>query len=123
MLRLIASVVAGFVLWSILWLGFNQVLIHMGVVPAQPVGAIDATGVLITLLLGSVIFSIVAGYVAAMIARTSRQTAVLVLGVLLLLVGAFVQWQYRDLMPYWYHIAFLVLLLPMCLIGGRLRRA
>jgi hypothetical protein len=45
------------------------------------------------------------------------------LGLILLGVGMFVQAQYWYLMPLWYHLAFLLLLVPACMIGSRLRRA
>jgi hypothetical protein len=45
------------------------------------------------------------------------------LGLILLGVGMFVQAQYRYLMPLWYHLLFLLLLVPACMIGGQLRRA
>ena len=47
---------------------------------------------------------------------------VLVTAVLLLLTGIAVQSTMWHLMPLWYHATFLVLIVPVCLLAGRLRR-
>jgi hypothetical protein len=40
--------------------------------------------------------------------------------VLLLVVGIYFQSQYWHVMPLWYHLIFLALLIPMCFVGARL---
>jgi hypothetical protein len=40
---------------------------------------------------------------------------------LLLLTGIFVQASVWTLMPIWYHVPFLALLVPIAVIGGRAR--
>ncbi len=42
------------------------------------------------------------------------------LGVLLLLTGIGVQASVRDLMPVWYHVVFLALLIPATIIAAKL---
>ena len=42
------------------------------------------------------------------------------LGLALLAVGIAVQAGYWDVLPIWYHLIFLALLLPMAALGGRL---
>ncbi len=120
MLRRILAVVGGFALWSILWLLLGQLLAAGGMLspPGQPV---TASLPLLVLLVGSVAFSLLAGYAAAAIARTRACRAAVVLGLVLLGVGIAVQAQYWQLMPLWYHAAFLACLLPACVAGACLR--
>lgn len=119
-LRKILAVVGGFALWSILWLLLGQSLAASGMLapPGQPV---TASLPLLVLLVGSVAFSLLAGYAAAAIARRRTFRVAVVLGVVLLGVGIAVQAQYWQLMPLWYHAAFLACLLPACVAGARLR--
>ena len=42
-------------------------------------------------------------------------------GILLLATGIAVQLQYWSLLPIWYHLVFLVLLVPSTVAGGSLR--
>jgi uncharacterized membrane protein (DUF485 family) len=81
--------------------------------------AVDSM-VLILGLVRSVIFSIIAGFVAALIARENTKSPI-TLGVLILLFGIFTQWIYWNYVPLWYHIPFLLLLIPMTILGGRIR--
>lgn len=120
MLRQILAVIGGFALWSILWLLLGRLLAASGLLApsGQPV---TASLPLLVLLVGSVAFSLLAGYAAAAIARTRAARVAVVLGLLLLAVGIAVQAQYWQLMPLWYHAAFLVCLLPACMAGARLR--
>jgi membrane protein implicated in regulation of membrane protease activity len=71
-LRQILAVVGGFALWSILWLLLGQLLTASGMLspPGQPV---TASLPLLVLLVGSVAFSLLAGYAAAVIARARDQ--------------------------------------------------
>jgi hypothetical protein len=120
MKRLLA-VIVGFILWSVLWLCFNVALHKVGFLPAALTQPLTDPKPLGALLLGSVLFSLIAGYVTAAIAGSSDTAAILVLGVLLLLTGIYFQSQVWHLMPLWYHLTFLVLLIPMCYAGARLR--
>lgn len=45
----------------------------------------------------------------------------LILGVLLLVVGIVVQASYWNVLPVWWHLCFLVSILPFTLLGARLR--
>ena len=133
MLRIILGVIAGFVVWSILWVGLGEVLSLIlpdwygktssdfrSAVAAQTPYALSS-GVLIWLLVQSVICSLIAGYVAALIARENVKSTLL-LGILLLFFGIFVQSTHWNYMPLWYHIPFLLLLIPMTIMGGKLKK-
>ena len=132
-MRIIFGVFAGFIVWSVLWVGTHLLLAALspgwygkidsefqGDVAKGVKSTVDST-VLILSLVRSIIFSIISGYAAAVIARESAITT-LILGVLLLIVGLWTQISYWNYMPLWYHIPFLVLLIPMTILGGKLRK-
>ncbi len=78
---------------------------------------------LLALLAGSWILSLLAGFTAASIARSSPVSVGIGLGLLLFAVGLFFQIQLWRLMPFWYHLLFLVFLAPICFAGAWLRNA
>lgn len=120
-MKQVLAVIAGYVLWSVLWLCFNVGLNKAGMIPAALTEPMTNVGPLAALLLGSVILSILSGYVTAAIAGPHATQAVAALGVLLLLTGIYFQSKVWHLMPIWYHVTFLVLLIPVCFAGARLR--
>ena len=122
MLRSVLSVAAGTIIWTVLWLSTNAALaaaLPEGIFRED--GTTDSAGVLLVILAASVLFSVVAGYATATLARSAEIKHALALGVLQLAIGVFVQLQYWDVMPLWYHVSFLGLLLPGNVFGGRLR--
>lgn len=115
----IVGSVAGFALWSVLFLGGNAVL--TGLFPGQFAdGVAVGTGVLGAMLALTILYSELAGAVASWLSRPLGGRAALTLGAALLIVGAAVQWQYRDALPVWYHAAFLVMLVPSTWVGHML---
>jgi hypothetical protein len=122
MIRSLFAVIAGFVLWSALWLGYNALLTTLGILPAASANPVQAPMPLLLLLAGSILFSLAAGYATTALVRTPGYRHTLVLGVLLLGIGILVQAQFWQLMPLWYHLCFLVLLLPATGLGGTLRQ-
>jgi len=120
MIRKILAVIAGFLVWSTLWVAANATLRAAGLLP-PPDQAVTAPATLALLLVASVLASLVAGFLVSFLARGAGQKIALWLGALLLAFGVFVQTQYWSLMPVWYHLAFLLLLIPMCVAGSRLR--
>jgi hypothetical protein len=130
MLRIVVGVIAGFFSWVIVWVGSEKII--SAIWPAFGVhqrGFEDAiknggqftadTRMLLThIVLGSII-SLMAGSLAALIARENTR-APLVLGLLLLAVGLLkvvMSWPY---VPIWYHVIFTAILLPMAIMGGQL---
>ena len=133
MLRIVFGVIAGFFAWTIVWFGSETIL--SSVWPAfgahqtafqeaiENGGAFlpNSTMLLTHIVLASIV-SLIAGFVAAIIAGENRG-APLVLGFLLIAMGllkAVISWQ---LVPIWYHMLFTALLLPMTVIGGKLKAA
>jgi len=117
-MRTTLGVIAGFVVWSVLWLCANYALRSGGMLPASQTAPITAATPVLALLIVSTVCSVIAGYTAARVAHVA--VAAVFLGVVLLVVGIVVQMKYWSLMPQWYSIAFIILLLPMTVAGGRM---
>ncbi len=133
MLRIILAIIVGFIVWSILWVGsdaiFSAVSPDWGKTSADFRAAAEnktpftlASSVLLILLIKSFIVSIISGFTTALIARENSKST-FGLGVLLLVFGIFIQSAYWNYMPLWYHIPFLLMLIPMAILGGKLRRS
>jgi hypothetical protein len=122
MSRQILAVVVGFILWSAVWLGYNAILHAMNILPQDQTQPVHETGVLLALLIGGVLATLTAGYVATLAVDKVSKPPITALGLLLLSTGIFVQVQLWDLMPLWYHVSFLALLLPVCKFGASLGR-
>lgn len=120
--RLILAVVVGFIFWTVLFLGNNALISTAFPQYFNSDGSTGSSGMLALLLALSVVFSVISGWVAGRIARLRAVSAGTVLGLVLLAVGIFVQLQYWDVMPLWYHLSFLILLLPATVLGARLSK-
>ncbi len=132
MLRIVLGVIAGFVAWSILWVGSDQVLIStIDWYSAHQFAFQKAMfnkeafepnqTILIMHLVRCAIVSIMAGFIAAFVANENRRSTI-ILGILLLIVGIIVEVVTWNYLPIWYHIVFLLLLVPMTIAGGRLKK-
>ena len=122
MVRNVLSVLAGFVVWTALWLASNAAVAAAVPGAFAEDGSTDSAGILVLFLVFSVVFSVVAGYLCVQLARERPLRLAVILGGLLLAVGIFVQIQFWDVMPLWYHFFFLALLIPGVLVGARMRR-
>lgn len=121
MLRSILSVIAGNVAWTILWLGMNVVLASMNPQVADGKTRIESFSILTFLLVYSVVISVAAGYITALVARRNEIAHTFALGILQLALGIFFQYQAWNLSPMWYHLSFLILLIPGDIFGGIMR--
>ena len=132
MVRIVLGVIAGFFAWAIVWVGSEKIL---SAIWPEGFGAhqrafkeaiknggqftADTTMLLMHIVLGSIV-SMMAGSLAALIAGENTR-APLVLGCLLLAMGllkAYMSWPY---VPIWYHVIFTALLMPMTIVGGKLK--
>lgn len=124
MARTALATIAGYILWTILWLT-GSLAIQAGwpeEFAAFSSGTpITAAAPLLCSLLLSVACSLLAGRASAAVAG-KPQPAAGVLSALLLLTGVGVQAASWALMPAWYHLTFLALLVPATLLGATLRR-
>jgi hypothetical protein len=133
-IRIILGVIVGFIVWSVIWLGSNFFLVWISpgwwgrslagmdaAVQTKTAFTVD-TAILVIALCRSFICSLISGYIAALIARGNTKST-LALGILLFVFGCLVQWYYLDVAPIWYSILFLLLLIPLTILGGKLRKA
>lgn len=132
MVKIILGVIAGFIAWSIMWVGSDEVLatsspgwygLHqddaqLALLNGDAFQA-DATIMLIRLGIAAAA-TVMSGFLAAVIAGENRR-APLALGVLLLVVGIAVQAMAWRVMPVWFHLIFLAMLVPLSIAGGRLK--
>ena len=119
--RATGAVVAAFLLWTVLWLGFAvamQAALPDLVDPATPV---THTGVLLGYIAYSFVISVLAGYVCAAVRGTPATGTVRAFALVLLVVGIGFEVSAWALTPAWYHLVFLALLVPATLWGGALR--
>ena len=121
-MRTIAALVSGYILWTALWLGGNLGLRAAGVVPGDVAQPLIDPMPLFALLVLALVCSLSGGYVAAKVSRSSATGVVVSLGVLLFVTGCFVQSTVWRLMPLWYHVVFLGMVIPVTLAGGAATR-
>jgi hypothetical protein len=118
--RAILGVITGYVVWTVLWLAGNN-LIFAGAAETVAGGEkLAEPGPLLGIVVLSVVCSLAAGAATAAIAKLKAGVSVLVMAVLLLLTGIGVQLSVWNLMPVWYHLVFLGLIVPVCMAGARL---
>lgn len=133
MIRIVLGAIAGFFVWMILWFGAetlisalwpafgaHQAAFQAAIENGSPF-APDSTILLIHCVLAAIV-SVIAGFLAALVAGEPNRTPV-ILGFLLLALGllkAAMSWQ---LVPVWYHFLFAAILLIAPIIGGRARTA
>lgn len=120
--RAIAAVVTAFVTWTVLWLGFTagaQSLFPEIVDPEQP---LVHTGALLAYVGWSVVISTLAGWICAAVrGGPNAMKTVWVFALIQLAVGIGVEISYWAMTPVWYHLVFLVLIVPATVFGGTLR--
>ena len=121
LIRAILAVVVGVVLWGGLWAGGHAALSGMQPDAFDEQGFTQSAGLLLVFLLGSVPLSVLAGYVAAWIAKRRPMRVVTILAAIQLAIGIAVQAGSWTQMPIWYHIPFLLMVVPAHLLGGWLR--
>jgi len=120
MIRTTLAAIAGYTLWTALWLGGNAVFFGEAAEVVDAGQPYTPTGPLLGVIALSLVCSLAAGVIAANIARQRARAAVLAMAVLLLLTGIAVQAGVWELMPAWYHITFLALIVPVAMVGGQL---
>lgn len=133
MVRIILGAIAGFIAWSIIWVGSERVLsaiwpgwygAHQAAFEAAVANggafAADTTILLMNIVRGSMV-SVISGFLAALIARENRRSP-LILGVLLVAFGLLIVSMSWSYIPLWYHIIFTALLIPMTMVGGKLKK-
>lgn len=132
MLRIVLGVIAGFFSWVIALIGgemvvsallpeafgqhqraFQEVLENGGAFTA------NMAHLMMHVVLAS-ITSVFSGFLAALIAGENKH-APLVLACLLFVLGLLKMMMSWSYMPLWYHVIFTAILLPMTMLGGKLK--
>lgn len=121
MLRSILAVIAGSVTWMVTALGMDALLMSLFPHWFNAGGRVESVPVLLFSGFYSLFFSVLGGYVTALIAGRSEMPHAFILGVLQLLMGIIATIKLWETAPVWYHLTFLVLLVPANLLGGQLR--
>ena len=122
MWKAVVAVVAGFILWSVIWVGGNQLLARLSPKHFQPPsGESPSVTALIVMLALAVVCSVASGALAGRIWRQGM-AHVWVLSGILLAVGIMVERGYWTVLPLWYHLAFLAILVPLTIAGGLVSR-
>lgn len=117
--RIVLAVIAGAAAWAVLWIGgtrAGQAAFPAQLTEGQPITHLAA---LLGLILYSVALSLLAGFVTAKVGRRDAMTAVWILAGLQLALGIIAETSYWSLMPVWYHLVFLALIVPATVAGGR----
>lgn len=120
MKRAILAVTGGYLLWTMLWLGGNQIFFAAAAEIIRARQPYSAMGPLAALIALSMLCSIAAGLATATVAEQSMRFAVPIMAGLLLITGGAVQLSLWPLLPLWYHLTFLALIVPTSMLGGRL---
>ncbi len=118
MIRAVLGVVVGYFIWSAIWLGGNMLFFAEAANTVKEGKLFDQTVPLIEIIVLSVVASLVSGALCALIAKRKSRGPALALGLALLGTGIAVQASVWKLEPVWYHVSFLLLLVPMTLIGA-----
>ena len=121
MFRTIVAVIAGYGLWTLVFLFGNNLLFKEAVEISSAGGIIDDRGTLIGILLLSVLASFAAGWITVIVGHSLK--TVWIMAFCLLVTGITIQTSSWALMPVWYHLSFLGLLVPVSIFGGKAVRA
>ena len=133
MIRIILGAIVGFFAWSFVWVGSEKIMsaIWPAWYGAHQVAFEAAianhgqftpdTRILLMNIVRGAIVSAMAGFLAALIAGENKR-APLILGILLLAFDLLIVILSWRLVPIWYGVIFTALLIPMTIIGGRLKR-
>lgn len=120
--RKIGAVFAGMLMWAVLWIGGSTVASVLFPDLLAPGMRVTHAGALAGYLLWSVIISVAAGWLTARLSLGSTR-AVYWLAAVQLFLGIGFEATSWNLTPVWYHVAFLLLLVPAIVYGGSLWRS
>lgn len=133
MARIILGAIVGFIVWMIFligsdqiwialspdWYGKHQIELKAAVANKTPFTAHST--ILMIAVIRSAIFSIMTGFMAALVARENFKSPLL-LGIFLLAFGSFIHSMILNNVPFWYHLLILLPLIPLTILGGKLKK-
>ena len=116
------AILAGVAIWTLLWSFGTQAAMAIFPHLLQAGQPIAHPGMLVMYIGYSTVLSALAGFTTATIARSNPRPAVALLATVQLGLGILAELSYWALMPVWYHIVFLALVVPATLYGGFLQQ-
>jgi hypothetical protein len=118
----IGAILAGFIFIVLSHTGTDFVLEKLGIFP-PPAQGFHVTWMVVTATVYRSIYTVIGGYITAVLAPEPRMRYVIILGSIGLVVGtlAAIATIPMKLGPAWYPIALAVLALPSVWLGGKLR--
>jgi hypothetical protein len=116
--RGVLAVLAGAIVWAVLWVSFTQGAQRALPEIIKPEQPITHTGTLLAFIAVSVALSILAGFVTAAAGGKQPMAALWALAALQLTLGIIAEASYWQLTPLWYHLVFLALIVPATVYGG-----
>ena len=119
--KTIGAVLAGAAVWAVLWIGGNTGLAAGFpdiIVAGEPITHVP---MLMLLIAYSVVLSVLAGFTTAAVEGGGSMFAVKILAGLQLMLGVFFEVTSWSLLPLWYHVVFLLMIVPATLTGGRMK--
>jgi hypothetical protein len=120
LLKSVGSVVAGFLVVVILSTVTDIILEKLGIFPPATDG-LFVTWMLLLALAYRSIYTVVGGYVTAMLAPTNPKKHIMILGIvgtIMGMLGVIAGW---NLSAHWYPIALAVTAFPLVWLGGKLK--
>ena len=120
MFKNILSVVAGYVVWTVIFLGGAAAVRSLRPDVHDINGFTSDIPTLVIYLIVSIVASLAAGFVTAKIAGSSKTMYAAILAVCLLATGIPVQLSAWNDLPVWYNLAFLILLAPVTMLSAGL---
>jgi hypothetical protein len=118
MIMSIVAVVAGYITWTVVFLGGSAGLRSAMASTHDAAGYSSDVSTLLVYLVLSMIASAAAGFVTAKISKVKVRRDTMILAIALLATGIPVQLSAWDLIPVWYNVAFLLLLAPVTILGS-----
>jgi uncharacterized membrane protein (DUF485 family) len=120
MIRNIVSVVVGYAVWTVIFLGGSAAIRNFRAEFHDENGFTSDVVSLVSYLVFSIVASVAAGFLCVKIASSGKWLCATVLAICLLATGIPVQLSAWNDLPVWYNLVFLVMLVPVTLLGGNL---
>jgi hypothetical protein len=121
MLRSILAIVAGCVVLIATGLLTDELLLRLFPAMVSARGRVESHAVAFLVMSYSIAYCVLAGYVAAALARRREVAHAFALGVALVLLLIYPTIKFWETTPAWYHVALFILTVPACVAGGRWR--
>lgn len=118
MLRSLLAVLSGPVVFGLVCLPVNWIIVKLFPRYFDEQWNTQHTGMLVLHVSLTILYAGASGFVGGWIAKDNIMAHVAVMSVLQLGIGIFVQRQYWNILPLWYHLTFFVLLVVGIVIGG-----